>query len=102
MLLAVICLTVPLEAAAYIPYKTPYLLGDVDKNGAVTAADALLALQCSVGKVELDYDAEDSADIDVDWRISATDALQILQCSVGKTGACKSRASVCRIHLKRG
>ena len=85
MLLAVICLTVPLEAAAYIPYKTPYLLGDVDKNGAVTAADALLALQCSVGKVKLDYDAEDSADIDVDWKISATDALQILQCSVGKT-----------------
>ena len=47
MLLAVICLTVPLEAAAYIPYKTPYLLGDVDKNGAVTAADALLALPCA-------------------------------------------------------
>ena len=31
------------------------IIGNVDKNGEVTATDALLALQCSVSKIELGY-----------------------------------------------
>ena len=74
-----------MPAGAYRAYERVWALGDVDKNGEVTATDALLALQCSVSKIELGYIEQDSADVNEDWAVTATDALLILQCSVGKT-----------------
>ena len=63
------------------------VLGDVDRNGTVNAADALLALQATVGKVELTYEQFVQADVNRDSTLSATDALLILQYVVGKIGS---------------
>lgn len=60
------------------------MLGDVDNDGRITSSDALLALQASVGKINLDVGAMTAADVDRDGEITSSDALQILQYSVGK------------------
>lgn len=61
----------------------PYL-GDVNGDGQVNAADALLALQDSVKLTELSGEQKDKADINNDGRVDAADALEILQKSVGR------------------
>ena len=63
------------------------VLGDVDRNGTVNAADALLALQATVGKVELTYEQFVQADVNRDSTLSATDDLLILQYVVVKIGS---------------
>jgi hypothetical protein len=60
------------------------MLGDVDNDGRITSSDALLALQASVGKINLNVGAMTAADVDRDGEITSSDALQILQYSVGK------------------
>lgn len=62
-------------------------LGDVDLNGSVTVTDALLALQASVGKLELSSDSFVQADVNRDNALTVTDALLILQYSVKKITA---------------
>lgn len=59
------------------------LKGDVDGNGSVNSADALIVLQYSVG-IEID-ESIDTALLDVngDASINAADALIVLQISVG-------------------
>lgn len=64
--------------------ETETLPGDGDFDGSVTVADALLALQQSVGKVELGVLSRALSDIDADLSVSVSDALMILQCAVGK------------------
>ena len=59
------------------------LIGDVDANGMVDAADALMALQSSVRKLTLTDQDFAAADVNTDGKISAVDALRILQCAVG-------------------
>ena len=68
-----------------ITLTTPaFTAGDVDGEGAVTAADARLVLRVSVGLEELsDPSAMLSADVDRDGRITAADARAILRASVG-------------------
>ena len=61
-----------------------YLGGDVNQNGEVTVTDALLALQSTVGKVELSKVQTLSGDMNGDGKISVDDALVILQMTVGK------------------
>ena len=61
-----------------------YLGGDVNQNGKVTVTDALLALQNTVGKIELSKVQTLSGDMNGDGKISVDDALVILQMSVGK------------------
>ena len=61
--------------------------GDVDNNGEITATDALLALQFSVGKVDLSKTASAAARVRNADICTATDALLILQLSVGKISA---------------
>ncbi len=58
--------------------------GDINGTGEITADDALLALQASVGKYELTEDQFKAADVDGNGEITANDALLILQYSVGK------------------
>lgn len=57
--------------------------GDVDRNGSVTAEDALCILKNVVGLMELDEEQESLADTDGDGSVTAEDALQILKYVVG-------------------
>ena len=60
------------------------VLGDVDKNGAVNAKDALAVLKHAVGKIQLNDVEKTAATVAGEEKISAKDALQILKYSVGK------------------
>ena len=51
------------------------IVGDANNDGRITAADAMLALQMSVGSVAPDLE---SADVSGDGRVSSLDALMIL------------------------
>ena len=67
-----------------IPALEPeYILGDVDMNGEVKAADARLALRASVGLETLSATQKKAADADKNGEIKAADARLILRCSVG-------------------
>lgn len=58
--------------------------GDLNSDGKITAVDALLALQVSVGKIEITDRIMAVGDVNSDDKVNATDALIILQCAVGK------------------
>ena len=59
------------------------LLGDVDGNGKITAADARLALRVSVGLESFNSTQKTTADIDSNGTVTAADARLILRASVG-------------------
>lgn len=59
-------------------------MGDINGDGAVNTADALMAQQAAVGKIPLTETQTLAADIDGDKKISTADALKILQAAVGK------------------
>ncbi len=63
----------------------PFILGDIDKDGSVTSADARLALRASVGleKYTDGSEAFTAADVDHDGEITSADARLILRASVG-------------------
>ncbi len=54
-------------------------LGDVNGDGKVAAADALLVLQASAGLRTLTADQQKRADYNKDGKVSAIDARKILQ-----------------------
>lgn len=58
--------------------------GDVDADGNISAADALMALQAATSKIELTAAQTAAADVDSDGEITASDALLILQFSTNK------------------
>lgn len=58
------------------------LLGDVDLDGEVTIADALLALRCAIGAIQLDEVTAEIADMDLNGEVTAADALTILRISM--------------------
>lgn len=60
-----------------------YILGDVDMNGEIKAADARLALRASVGLETLSEVQKKAADVDKNGEIKAADARFILRASVG-------------------
>ncbi|MBQ3537363.1 MAG: amidase domain-containing protein [Clostridia bacterium] len=60
-----------------------YIPGDVDGNGKITAADARIALRCSVGLESLSEAELKAADADKNGKITAADARLILRASVG-------------------
>ncbi len=65
--------------------KDVWMVGDVDNQGGVTAADALLVLQLATKKVDnLIPLAMEAADADFDGSVTASDALLILQCATKK------------------
>lgn len=66
--------------------------GDVDGENGVTAADALLALQASTQKLNLDSNQQASADVDGDGSVTAGDALLILQYATHKIDAFTTKA----------
>lgn len=66
-----------------VPGPQPDLPGDVDGDGEVTVADALLALRASMGLVELNDEQQAAANVDGDEEITVADALLILRASMG-------------------
>jgi hypothetical protein len=72
-----------LRLASYT-YYTPYTLGDVNNNGEITAYDALLALQISVGRPGFTERHILAADVNKSGEVTTFDALRILQYSVGR------------------
>ena len=62
-----------------------YLLGDIDKNGEISSADARLALRGAVGLENYEPGTIDFllADADKDNELKASDARLILRCAVG-------------------
>ncbi len=62
-----------------------YILGDVDGDGHVTAADARLALRRAVllESYAVGSDAFGAADVDFDGQVTASDARMILRAAVG-------------------
>ena len=60
------------------------LYGDVDTNGNVEAADALMALQAAIGKLNLSAEQQTRADVDGTVGVTANDALLILQYAIKK------------------
>ena len=59
------------------------IIGDVDLNGEVTTADALLALRYVMGLVELDEEQLAQADVDGDGEITMIDCLLIQRYAMG-------------------
>ena len=67
----------------FVPgYTADYLPGDIDMNGAVEAADALLALRYSMELIELSELQIEIGDLDGDGVLTAADALMILRLSM--------------------
>ena len=65
--------------------------GDVDQDGKIAAADALVVLQSVVGKVELSGTPKQAGDVDANTKVNAADALMILQFVVGKISVFPAR-----------
>ncbi len=80
----VVALTNLKNAKELLVEKDSRLLGDVDNNGEVTAADALLILQAATKKITLDDEQIAVADVDGVEGVSASDALMILQAATKK------------------
>ena len=56
--------------------------GDVNGDKKITTADALMALQAAVGKIQLDEVQQKAADINVNGKIESIDALCILHAAM--------------------
>ena len=56
---------------------------DVDGDGSVTIADALLVIRCSLGLTELDESAAACADADGNGTVDMFDSLMILRMAMG-------------------
>lgn len=65
------------------------ILGDINTDGRINSADALLALQSSTGMITLNDTQKLLADVNKDGRINSTDALLILQYATGKVTSFK-------------
>ena len=61
-----------------------YMLGDVNRDGEITSADAQLILRYCVGKVELDDEQLILADLNSDGEITSADAQKVLRICVNK------------------
>jgi len=61
-----------------------YMLGDVNKNGTITSADALMALQIASGRTAATEYTGMAADVNNNATVTSADALQILQFASGK------------------
>ena len=61
----------------------PYLLGDVNGDGKITAKDSLIIQRCAIGLVRLELQEFLSADINEDGKVTTKDALEVLRYTIG-------------------
>ena len=77
----------PFDVGAYalatFDLSAPYMLGDVNADGAINAVDARWVLQAASGARELDEYQAAAADVNCDGNINAVDARWILQAASG-------------------
>ena len=66
-----------------VTIKVHYLKGDVNNDGVVDSVDALMALRCALGIIDLDGPAFEAADVNGDGMIRSDDALMILRYALG-------------------
>ena len=59
------------------------MIGDIDSNGTVDSVDALLALRCAIGIMELNGTQLAAADVNGNGVCDSTDALLILRFALG-------------------
>ena len=76
-----------LDELQKLPDTPDIVWGDLDDIQGVSAADALLCLQASTGKIVLTVQQEAVADVDGENGVTASDALLILQHATGKIDA---------------
>lgn len=67
----------------------PNKIGDINADGKINSADALLVLQSSMGVITLTDTQKLLADVNEDGKINSTDALLILQYATGKITSLK-------------
>ena len=67
----------------FIPYKAQYQNGDVDMDGRVTVADAVMTLRHAMGIIELSGQSLALADIDGDNTVNVADAVAIMRIAMG-------------------
>lgn len=65
------------------PEKVTYGIGDINKDGRINSADALLAIEHSVGSRKLTSSQIKLADINKDSKVTSSDAFIILSISTG-------------------
>ena len=69
----------PLLPTPTAPIAGPHMYGDVNGDGHITPADALMAFRYFLGLIPLDMQQQHRADISRDGRITPADALCIFQ-----------------------
>ena len=75
-----------------VTVTNPVLIGDINNDGNITSADALMALKISSGKNMMSVSASatstnremKAADVNMDGKVTSLDALQILKYSSGR------------------
>lgn len=70
-------------AAVKVTVTAKAQLGDVNRDGAIDAADAMLCLRAAVGLVELTKEQIAAADVNHDGFVDAGDAIRILRYDAG-------------------
>jgi hypothetical protein len=79
----------PIEGSAYAGALVigsgtpPTKLGDVNQDGGINVADAVLTLKSSVGLVQLTDNQKAAADINKDAQVNVADAVMILKIAIG-------------------
>ena len=71
------------QASILIRVTAAPQLGDINGDGYVDAADAMITLQVAVGKVELNDAEFEAADVNGDGWVDAADAVRILRYDAG-------------------
>lgn len=74
--------TEKIDSFGIMKNKTAIMMGDINSDGTVSAADARLALRYSVGLEQFTSVQRTAADTDFNNKITAADARQILRASV--------------------